>query len=625
MIFFLSIYHSLNQLLFIHLQVVVAEYFPEDTVSCLKLSKNHEQLLVRGDDNLVVYNTVTERVVAHFPRPLDIPREFKLPMSHYTNINFTQADFSPDDKFVVAAIFRHIYIWNISTNRLLTSLQAPVGIIDHLLIPADRGQIITQQRNSNEINVWGLGDAIGHVGMLDRLTNKIEEIKLSHDDKTAFVRCLNSDEIGVLDMNSGQLVDLLTHPSPVTSFSLTPNGKYALVASDPIRPGTANKIWYMDGRKVIYEFGNVGAYSVTLQHENCLIAIEQEEKAFKAPYHIKLYTFEGEQFEECRLSYEVNFMLVEPFVTPADKYLVMLTADDYSEKHALHTNPTICAISLKANMAVSTFSVKDLSETVSMERILSVRPYGNNSYTVIVFYTNESDLNDDATKSRKYIHCYGFMIFDVCSGVVCQVIEDLITPQTKLDHLIFNRDVSLCIDPQSHIYNMANGYFLKRLTEQDLRPRELALGGKAVLYAEGQRILVLRLSDGKELANVDVHSDISCIEVCHDERTLILGCSDGSILSYVLGDISQETPDEILSKIPSRQTAVTQNSSTAAPRSWDKVDSEFIPAYSRPPSAMSIGPSDKHLLKKVKPVPRMRPSSETILYANPRSKVCSVM
>ena len=605
--------------------MVVAEYFQDDLVTQLTLSCNQEQLLVRGNSNLVVYNTGTERVTAHFARPADIPREFKLPKSHYADIHFTQANFSPDDKFVIATIFRHVYIWNISTNRLLTSLQAPVGIIDHLLIPSDRGQLVTQQRGSSEVHVWGLGDAIGHVGMLDRLTNSVEELKLSQDDKTAFIRCKGSDEIGVLDMRTGQLVDLLTHPSPVTSFSLTPNGKYALVATEPTKANTANKIWYMDGRKVIYEFGNVGAYSVTLQNENCLIAIEQEERAFKAPYHIKLYTFEGEQFEECRLSYEVKYMLVEPFVTPADKYLVMLTADDYSETLALHINPTICAISLKANMAVSTFSVKDLCDTVSMQRILSVRPYGHNSYTVIVFYTDEPDLCEDGKRPRAYVHCYGFMIFDVCSGVVCQVIEDLVAPQTPLEQLIFTHDVSLCIDPESHIFDMGNGFFLKRLTTTTMRPRRLALDGRVVLYAEGCVLLAVRLSDGRQVARVNLHGQVTTLEVCHDERTIMLGCADGSLLSYVLVDVAIEGAEPVLTAMPSRQNALAQTTSSLASRSWDKVEADCVPPYSRPPSAISLGPSDKRLLQQVKPVPRVRPTSETVLYANSRSKACSVM
>ena len=602
----------------------MTEYFHEDCVSSMSLSRNQELLLVKGNDNLVVYNTNTERVVAHFPRPIDVPREFKLPKSNYTDIHFTQADFSPDDKFVIATIFRHIYIWNVANNRLLTSLQAPVGIIDHLLISSEGEQVVTHQRNTKQVQVWGLGDAIGHVGMLDRLTNTVEEIKVSADDHRAFVRCKDSDEIGVLDMRTGQLVDLLTHPSAVKSFSLTPNGKYVLVATEPVKPNTANKIWYMDGRKVIYEFGNVGAYSVSLEHENCLIAISQEESAFKAPYHIKLYTFEGEQFEEFRLSYEVKYVLCDPFVTPGDKYLVILTADDYCGTLAFHVNPTICAISLKANMAVSAFSVKDLRDSVNMERILHLKPYGNNSYTVIVFYTTEADMSDDGTRPRTYIHCYGFMIFDVCSGVVCQVIEDLVAPSTTLDALLFTDNVSICVDPESNIFDMRNGYFVKRLSNLGVPPRRFALHGQVALYLDGCHLVVINVSDGTQKARVDVHGQITCVEICHDDRTIVLGCEDGAILSYVVIDSENEDPVPLLAAIPSRQNALSKKT-TISTRSWDKINSETIPAYSRPPSALSMGPPDRQLLKKVTPVPRIRPTSDTFLYTTQRSQACAVM
>ena len=607
-------------------KVVLSEHFEEDRMVNLQLSHNQEMLLVQGLNNLVVYNVGTEKVMCHFPRPSDVPKEFKLPRTHTVDLHFTKAAFTHDNKFLIGTIFRQIYVWNVITGRLLTNLQAPVGIIRDLLIPSDRGQIITHQDRFNTIQVWGLGDAIGHVGTLDRQTASVKEVIFTKDDKMAFVGCSESDEIGVLDMKTGQMIDLFTHDSPVAKFSITPDGNHLFVATSPKMPNEANKIWHLNTRKIIYEFGNGPAHNIPLQNENAIVAIHQADNKFKTPYNVSLFKFNENEFNEIRLQQDVKFVLSEPFLTPEDKYLVILTADSYNDQKAQYDNPTICAISLKASMSMNSFSASDLRHIVRMRRILHIRPY-NNSYTVIALYTNETDLIDGEKRKKGYDHCYGFMIFDVCSGVVCQVIDSFMAPSTPMDQVLFTRDVSHCIDNQSNVFDMANGYYVKNLQpeKEHIPPRCLALGGLVVLYFHGSMLYALRVADGKQVGVVDVHGTITCLGVCHDDRTIVAGCEDGSLVSYAIIDSLLENKNKILPNILSRQRDAEEESGRKSSRSWDKVETSSTPSYSRPPSALSLGPSDRELLKSVRPVPRVRPTSDTLLYLNTKSKTCVVM
>lgn len=54
---------------------------------------------------------------------VQVPKEFRLPKSHYRELVFTSADFTRGSDCVIATIFRNIYIWQISNSQLLTTIQ----------------------------------------------------------------------------------------------------------------------------------------------------------------------------------------------------------------------------------------------------------------------------------------------------------------------------------------------------------------------------------------------------------------------------------------------------------------------------------------------------------------------
>jgi len=79
-----------------------------------------------------------------------------------------------------------------------------------------------------------------------------------------------------------------------------------------------------------------------------------------------------------------------------------------------------------------------------------------------------------------------------------------------------------------------------------------------------------------------VHGDVTSLEVCHDGRTLVLGCADGSLQSYVVIDVNcDEDWLSLLSRLTTRDpnngatTSKRPSTSAAATvtttRVWDKV------------------------------------------------------
>jgi len=59
------------------------------------------------------------------------------------------------------------------------------------------------------------------------------------------VSAAGSDELGVFDVTTSQLVDLMTHEGPVADFTITSNGAYMFVALRHARLGRFNKVIYI--------------------------------------------------------------------------------------------------------------------------------------------------------------------------------------------------------------------------------------------------------------------------------------------------------------------------------------------------------------------------------------------
>ena len=604
-------------------KVPLEEDMPDDKIIDLKLSPKDDMLLIRGMNNILVYNRFTEKVSARLPRPPDVPTEFKLPKSHYTDLHFSNASFSRDGNFVIASLFRNLYLWQVSTGNKITTIQAPVGIISEMLISRQRSQVITHIRGSKDIQVWNIDEAVNQVNMLDKLTSVIETVRLTADNSIAYIACKESDELGVIDMRNGIMLDLLTHDAPIRDFASTPDGQYVIVSSKPKKRNSAVKIWDMDERKVVKEFGNTVGFCVGGQKTQSIIFVAQEELDFKAPYYITKFTFMEDGFRDSTHPLSLKYILDRPFLTSSDKNVVVLTAQDYIETEAVFDTPTICAFSLDDDYKVSYYTPESFMDAVNIHTIKKVKPCTGSSETVVVLY-NTNDVIMDYNENKQHEQL-GLLVLDVSTGAIIRICEPFLCPGTPVDSIIFS-DTRFCIDGHYNIFDIKSCRYAGQLHDSGVSPTAIALFGTVVIYYKGSQIVVVSLRTGQPIAKCEVHSSISNVTVCSDERTLIIGCHDGTLVSYVLVDPDEYengTPEDILSTLGSRTLEdIEQNGRTS--RCWDRVENSTCPTYSRPPSAVGHGAKEKILLKQVDPAPKIRPNSDTLLYLNERSKTCSI-
>ncbi|XP_012941866.1 NACHT and WD repeat domain-containing protein 2 [Aplysia californica] len=634
----LTIMHLSGDAIDMTYRAVLEEKMPGDRILELTISPNDALLLVRGAKTLLVYHRGLEKVIATFGKPDDIPDEFRLPRSHYVPMAFAHAHFTHDSNYVIGTIFRTVYVWQISNSSLVTSIQAPIGLMSQVLVAGSRPQLITHMEGSLHVQVWNIGDAVRKVNTPDKLTDAISEFQVSADNNTAFIRCRHSDELGVVDMTSGSMVDLLTHDTPVEDFAISPDGGWLLVSTRPRLRGTAFKLWNLEARQLVLETGDTSGYCVATHHTPCIVMVAQTDRSFGAPYHISVLQLTGDEFYQHVYMQSVDVIRAKPLVTRDDQYLVVSSAAQFDQSTGTFSSPQVCAFNMQDGMSMTSYDAVSLKFEEHLEDILEVRecpmPY-KGSVVAAIFsckdHISESDsFNTPHTPHTPHtdtpdaptLRTHGLFFLDLSTGSPLLLCIPFPRPSYGVgtSPLVFSRDLTLCLDQSSNIFHVPSGEFIGQVPSPALPPRAMALDGRAVLYYSGSLLHAVRLSDGAVLASCEVHAPVCRLHVCEDEHTVLVGCHDGTVMSYTLVDPQHGNAAIVLSKVGSRKVAYPEEifDRSLSRRSWDK--SEPAGSYSRPPSAISPGPRDKILLRQVKAVPRKRFSVDT---SSPQSSVKS--
>lgn len=108
-----------------------------DLIADMCTGEREELLLIRASRNLLLYDMEHESIRQHWPRPPEIPLEFKLPnSSDYVQLAFSEARFALRDRLVLAAIFRDVLIWSVHNGQPVTMIHAPVGLLNGIVVVA---------------------------------------------------------------------------------------------------------------------------------------------------------------------------------------------------------------------------------------------------------------------------------------------------------------------------------------------------------------------------------------------------------------------------------------------------------------------------------------------------------
>jgi len=601
----------------------------EDCILEVKLSNNENLLLVRASRNILVYDITTDKHLLHIRKPKTIMAEFRLPKhSQAIPIIYTAVQFSSDDRVLMTSMFRNVQFWDLqSATPLTTNILAPVGIITDMTLSPTTNQILTKQQDASSIQVWNLQDYIMDVNSLDRLTSSIDRLLLTSDQRLCFATCTGSDEVGVIDMQTGLLSNLLTHESQIIDLVVTADGDYLFAMIEQSKAAFCNKIWSVKERKIVKEFGTSNGSAVALQKTNTIIHINQQSTIFRSPYSITIYTFDQHRYAEMTYDFVINYAVSKPVVTADDTYMALLTANDYDEATASYRNPSICAFYLKGRYMHSVWGKNELAPFLDERTLIALVPIKQKATEILGLYTS-------IHKER-----YGFLCLNLATGSLLRYSDDFMPGLTDIKSLHLSYDGSFCINGETgKMFDMRAGNLLSQINNK-MSPVTFLNKCTCVVYYRGPNLIAERIADHKILGNCNVHVDICYVVSCADDVTVVVGCVDGTILSYMLIDEEKMDTETLLVGIPSRQVIVsTESNGIASPRrpstskSWD----HSMPPLPRLASVQPV-PSDREILRKIRPIYRACSNTNSVtssssfrssaypVSATDRSKTCIIM
>lgn len=333
-------------------------------------------LLVRGGANILIYDFGRDAIIAHLKRPAEIPQDFRLPnTAEMAALEFTAADFAFEDRVVAASVFRDVLLWSVADGgRPLALLHAPVGIISRLLVDHTRQTLVGYVAHSREIHLWGLTGAFTDGTSIDALTGPITTVRAAATAPRALALCENSDEMGVLDLNSGLLTDLYTHEGAVQSCAISSCGRFALVGIKKRRPGTANVVWGLESRRILSEFGDRSGHFLPLAKDSGFVHVVAKHSGFCAPFEVSIVQCGNEEVISFDIlkSISIAFLLAAPFLTSDDQRLVALSADQYLDRKAYHVAPHLVVARVGAESTVTRIDASILSCFTQVRKCLLI-------------------------------------------------------------------------------------------------------------------------------------------------------------------------------------------------------------------------------------------------------------
>ncbi|CAD5119596.1 DgyrCDS8197 [Dimorphilus gyrociliatus] len=600
----------------IQFSINVNQQLSGEDVEDMTVSPNNNYFFIKSHSHLVVFDNDTQREIQHIERPSYIPTEFQLP-GHMTaeRLGFENALFTPDSNYIVSSIFRTIFLWPVRATspsmKPAAVLQTPIGLVNRILAPNSSGseaaQLISQQAKSNTIHVWKLASACSHVILTDRLTKPIKAIEVNKCG-SALVISEDCESVGILEMDTGRLIDLFTHPRIVKGAAISCDGNYAVISLTGSERGDSNWIWDIKQRKVLLEIGEASASVKALQNSNTFACLHQRANTFRSASLFCLIEFGDFEEDTVQLRYAneiidedhveniAEYVLKDMQLSSEDKFAVLLSANNYDERQATYVGTSLTVIDLKDSLEVKTFDEDRLREhDDSLQKIVDFNVHTNNPYLVTLIYSIEKRENNQ---------CLGLMELDICSEIALRIIVDLFSPVVQLEKVLYENNNQYCIDDQCNVINLDTGLIERKIVDENL-PRSFAHNGRLLIFYNQDKLWVRRTADGSIIGKITTSAPITCIKVCQDDRTILVGLEDGAVLEYIIVDPLNDDPNKILSELPTRIKHIGPNS---VKRIWDRVDTETgLPPFvsSRASSASRFRLSsrkEKELLSSVETV-----------------------
>lgn len=158
------------------------------------------------------------------------------------------------------------------------------------------------------------------------------------------------------------------------------------------------------------------------------------------------------------------FVLEKLFLISNDKYLVVLIVYEYYELWVEYEILIICIFFMGEEMKVFYFIFDSFCDLILIEIIVDMQLCLDNFYMIVVMYKLKEmvDYNDNSLFGGFGGGVrYGFMIFDICSGLVVMICDLFLVLSFQLKcKLFFDISYFFCFDDELNIFDICEGCYV---------------------------------------------------------------------------------------------------------------------------------------------------------------------
>lgn len=536
-------------------------------ISCSEMGNPY--LLIRSCHSVILYDWSKEKVLSHITRPSQLPIYFKLPNQQENqpaSLRFNSAKLILSDKIIVCSLFRDIIVCTVSDNQVLKTLHAPVGGIVSDIIIVDPYIIgkVDQSHDSSEVMIWKTDPSCLFSKIetsQDKLTKSVN--KLHVGESVAIATCENSDEMGVIEISTGTLIDLYSHSSSVVNSCLSSCGKWAFVTVN--NNHNANILWSLEARKISYEFGScrTTVYIVQMKSVSGFLCISNHSTTIEYPNFVTTQILCDADMENSHsmttLDIEnVKFLCEEPSSLRSDTILVFLSDEYRYEDREIRTREILTIWTRKDNSTgkgvSETVSAIQLGEQInrSIEKILTVKTISSHEDVILLLYKSQD-------------HEVGIMLFNCRSLEVIQFLElfEMLPKNIDIkDIFLSNTGSYIFYQSTCSVVDVTSGECVGNVPMEwnsEYQFRCFALRDTILVLSHKAKLMAWRLPGICKIGQIELKEEITCVTKCVDDFTLMIGCMDGSVLSYALVDMF--SPHGFLNKIKIVRTFQYQSKS----------------------------------------------------------------
>ncbi|GAA48253.1 xylosyltransferase 2 [Clonorchis sinensis] len=551
-------------------------------------------LLIRNEKCILVYDYEAETLACRVNRPKHIPQQFRLPNSEHQKLCFTAAAFALGDQIVVAAVFRHVILWDIRSDTPLAMLNAPITVVTDLLVIDSGRQLIGYGALKHELYMWDLplalaqsslmqnvyGTYSGNANRMDCLTCPPKEIVVSPKLDRVLVRCLQSDEVGVFNPATGRLLDLYTHDHVVSSVLVSACGQYAFVGLDretDSKPALVNLVWSLETRHLLLEYGEVSGYHLAPHKQPCtffqLIPSDEletftmvlDENSYNL-LRLCIQTSSDAQMYVCIRPVE-NVLIPEvyqhskPFITSDDQYLIALV---YQKRENQNSNEqSTCAVAITSLCETDSYVWYITAEmltaqsfdSLSINNILSCAPVQFGSDVLLLMCTDIAPFSMDCENAVCVNRFLSLVQFSPKSDqiIILRMITEVSLESSVTSFYLSPTGSALYEETQCSIYRFpaSTENSVVRLSQdaevlsinsriqskQALHFRGFVCNDLLCVFSVASLMYLIKLTPFEVVAMVDVHHLISTTVVAGTTNNLIfVGSAEGYLLSFFISD-----------------------------------------------------------------------------------------